>query len=94
MREEGEKVDKIMSIKEEGIESSRAYRRHKATIEKYAEELMKVEGRAKEIRTNSDWKQAMNYFQVLGARGYLEERPTMENGYKVKFKKGAGNETI
>lgn len=88
MREEGEKVDKIMSIKEEGIEASRAYRNHKKTIERYRNELLEAEATVRRIRDSHEWKLAMNYFALLGNRGYLEERVTFENGYQIKFKEG------
>ncbi len=88
-------MDKIMSIKAEGVEASRAYRKHKATIENYRLELIEAEEKVREIRDSHEWKQAMNYFAVLGNRGYLEEKVTFENGYKIKFKKGVEkNETV
>lgn len=84
-----------MSIKAESIEASRAYRIHRATIEKYSQELIEAEQTVRRIRDSYEWKQAMNYFAVLGNRGYLEEKVTFENGYKIKFKEGVqGNETL
>lgn len=88
-------MEKIMSIKKEGIEASRAYRTHKKTIERYRDELLKSEATVRRIRDSKEWKLAMNYFALLGNRGYLEERVTFENGYNIKFKEGAKkNETV
>lgn len=88
-------MEKIMSIKEEGIEASRAYRKHKETIERYRDELIKAEDTVRRIRDSKEWKLAMNYFALLGSRGYLEERVTFENGYNIKFKEGVKkDETI
>lgn len=81
-------MDKIMSIKKEGIEASRAYRNHKKTIEWYRNELLEAEATVRRIRDSHEWKLAMNYFALLGNRGYLEERVTFENGYQIKFKEG------
>ena len=81
-------MEKIMSIKEEGIEVSMAYRRHKETIERYRGELIKAENDVRRIRDSKEWKSAMNYFALLRNRGYLEESVTIENGYNIKFKKG------
>lgn len=81
-----------MSIKNEGIEKSRAYRRHKATIEKHRLELIEAEDKVKEIRNSDEWKQAITYFSLLGVRGYLEEKVTRDNGYQIKFKKGVEHE--
>lgn len=88
-------MDKIMSIKEEGIEASKAYQKHKATIERYRDKLLKSEATVRRIRDSKEWKLAMNYFALLGNRGYLEERVTFENGYNIKFKEGVKkDETI
>lgn len=88
-------MEKIMSIKEEGIEASKAYQKHKATIERYRDKLLKSEATVRKIRDSEEWKQAINYFALLGNRGYLEEKVTFENGYKIKFKEGVEkNETI
>lgn len=88
-------MEKIMSIKEEGIGASKAYRYHKKTIEKYRDELLEAEATVRRIRDSKEWKLAMNYFALLGSRGYLEERVTFENGYNIKFKEGVKkDETI
>ena len=88
-------MEKIMSIKEEGIEASRAYRKHKETIERYRDELIKAEDTVRRIRDSKEWTLAMNYFALLKNRGYLEESVTIENGYNIKFKKGVEkNETL
>ena len=84
-----------MSIKEEGIGASKAYHYHKKTIEKYRDELLEAEATVRRIRDSKEWKLAMNYFALLGSRGYLEERVTFENGYNIKFKEGVKkNETV
>lgn len=81
-------MEKIMSIKKEGIEASRAYKIHKRTIEQYRKDLLEAEATVRRIRDSHEWKSAMNYFALLGNRGYLEERVTFENGYNIKFKEG------
>lgn len=65
-----------------------AFEMHKATIEKFAPELMQAENTIERIRNDKEWIRAYNYFHVLYTRGRMLERLTHDNGYAILMKEG------
>ena len=46
--------------------------------------LVKAEDTIDRIKHSKEWNEAINYFNTLVRRGYLKERPTRENNYKIE----------
>ena len=55
---------------------------HLENFLKFKPEIMEIESRLDALK-NKDWKQARQYFNLLGARGVLKNKPLKRNGYKL-----------
>lgn len=60
------------------------YEEYKKYIEETAPILIEAEQTVDRIKHSKEWKKAYGYFQTLYNRGYLKERPTQANGYKIE----------
>lgn len=70
------------------IEKTDIFWKHLEYMQRASGELIEAEKTIERIRSSKEFKDAYNYFSVKKNRGFIQDCPKVENGYKVTMLDG------